>query len=115
MNQSATKHYLELLRSHYGNCSDYRIAQILGVSKQAVSRWSQGKGTIGDEPAAILADLLDLDGVEVLTNLYLERSSSRVTRNYFEEILERAKSAQGAVVLGLLAILSYPLQSQILF
>lgn len=107
MDTSATKKYLEIIRSHYDGCSDYRIAQLLQVSKSCVSRWSHGKGTIGDDPAARLADLCGLDPVEVLTELYLERSSSRVTRHYYEEVLKRVGGAHVVIFAGVLALL-YP-------
>lgn len=89
MEHSATKKYLDILRAKYDGCSDYRIAQLLQVSKPCVSRWSNGKGGLGDEPAARLADLCGLDPVQVLTEIYLERSKSRATRNYFEQVLKR--------------------------
>ncbi|MFL1484909.1 helix-turn-helix domain-containing protein [Marinobacter sp. LN3S78] len=92
MEISATKKYLEIIRKQYGGCSDYRIAQLLDVSRSCVSRWSKGNGTIGDEPAARLADLCGLDPVEVLTEIYIERSPSETTRHYFEEVLKRTAS-----------------------
>jgi|GEM_PF-4933696 len=107
MNSSATKKYIDIIRKQYGGCSDYRIAQLLQVSRSCIPRWKQGKGTIGDEPAARLADLCGLDPVEVLTELYLERSTSRVTRQYFEEVLKRSGTAHAVVFAGFLALV-YP-------
>ena len=103
METSATKKYLEIIRKQYGNCSDYRIAQLLKVSRSCVSRWSKGNGTIGDEPAARLADLCGLDPVEVLTEIYIERSPSETTREYFQEVLKRTACALALVpVIGFL-------------
>jgi predicted transcriptional regulator len=93
MDYLATKKYMDILREHYNGCSNYRIAQLLGVTKGCVSRWSNGKNGMGDEAAARLADLCGLDGVEVLTELYLERAKSRATRHYFEEVLKRTGTA----------------------
>lgn len=93
MEHSATKKYLDILRSQYDGCSDYRIAQLLHVSKACVSRWSNGKVGLGDESAARLADLCNLDAVEVITELHLERAKSRATRNYYEEVLKRTGAA----------------------
>lgn len=106
MNNSATKKYMDILRERYDGCSDYRIAQLLGVTKACVSRWSNGKGGMGDEPAAKLADLCGLDGVEVLTELYMERSKSRATRMYFEEVLKRTGTAQLVVLSALFFFLA---------
>lgn len=89
MDNSATKKYMDLLRKQYGGCSDYRISQLLGVTKACVSRWSNGKAGIGDESAAKLADLCGLDPIEVITELYIERAKNRATRQYFEEVLKR--------------------------
>ncbi|WP_430414435.1 hypothetical protein [Marinobacter adhaerens] len=105
MEHSATKKYMDLLRKQYGGCSDYRISQLLQVTKSCVSRWSNGKGGMGDEPAARLADLCDLDPVEVLTELYMERSKSRVTRQYFEEVLKRTGTALVVVLPALFVFL----------
>lgn len=103
MDISATKKYMDIIRRQYGGCSDYRIAQLLNVSRQAVSRWSKGNGTIGDEPAARLADLCGLDPVEVLTEIYIERSPSPITRQYFEEVLKRTAVALAlAPVIGVM-------------
>lgn len=109
MNTSATKKYMDMIRKQYGDCSDYRISQLLLVSRQCVSRWSQGKGTIGDEPAARLADLCGLDAVEVLTEIYIERSRSRVTRDYFEEVLKRTGTAGLFILSSVYLFVNYPL------
>ncbi|WP_375191246.1 hypothetical protein [Marinobacter sp.] len=93
MENSATKKYLDILRNQYNGCSDYRIAQLLQVSKACVSRWSNGKVGLGDESAARLADLCGLDPVEVITELHLEKAKSRATRLYYEEVLKRTSTA----------------------
>lgn len=106
MDYLATKKYMDILRKQYNDCSNYRIAQLLGVTKGCVSRWSNGKNGMGDDAAARLADLCGLDGVEVLTELYLERSKSRATRHYFEEVLKRTGTAQLVVLSALFYFLA---------
>lgn len=106
MNSSATKKYMDILRERYNGCSNYRIAQLLGVSKACVSRWSNGKAGIGDECAAKLADLCDLDAVAVITELHMERSKSRATRQYYEEVLKRTGTAQLVVLSALFYFLT---------
>lgn len=98
MDCSATKKYLDILRERYDGCSDYRISQLLHVSKACVSRWSNGKVGLGDESAARLADLCGLDPVKVLTELHLEKAKSRATRQYYEEVLRRTGTAQLVVL-----------------
>lgn len=107
MDYSATKKYMDILRAQYDGCSNYRIAQLLCVSKSCVSHWSNGKNGMGDDAAARLADLCGLDPVEVITELYLERSKSRVTRHYFEEVLKRSGGIHAVVFAGILTLI-YP-------
>jgi len=97
METSATKKYVEVMREQYKGCSDYRLAQLLQVSKSCISRWKHGNGTIDDEPAARLADLCGLDPLVVLTELHLERSRSRASRQYFEGILKVLDKSEVAV------------------
>lgn len=107
METSATKKYLDILRKQYNDCSDYRISQLLQVSRQCVSRWSQGKGTIDDEPAARLADMCSLDPLVVLTEIHIERSRSRTTRHYYEEVLKKVSGIHAVVFSGILTLI-YP-------
>lgn len=103
MDYSATKKYIDILREQYHDCSDYRIAQLLHVTKSCVSRWSRGKNGMGDAAAARLADLCGLDPVEVITELYLERAKTDASREYFQEVLKRTACALALVpVLGLI-------------
>ena len=106
MDNSATKKYLDILRERYDGCSDYRISQLLHVSKACVSRWSNGKVGLGDESAARLADLCDLDPVKVLTELHLEKAKSRATRQYYEEVLKRTGTALVVVMPALFFFLN---------
>lgn len=99
METSATKKYLEIIREQYNGCSDYRIAQLLQVSRSCIPRWKKGAGTIDDEPAVRLADLCGLDPLVVLTELHLERSRSRASRQYFEGILKVLDKSEVAVFL----------------
>lgn len=110
MDYLATKKYMDIIRERYNGCSNYRIAQLLQVTKSCVSRWSNGKNGMGDDAAARLADLCELDAVEVLTELYIERSKSLATRHYFEEVLKRTGTAL-VVVLPALFVFFGPLVS----
>ena len=65
---------LEELRDAYGNCSDYRLAKLLEISQQAVSRYINKGLIMSDEPAAKAAQLLGYDEKYILTCLHAERA-----------------------------------------
>ncbi|GAA6154460.1 helix-turn-helix domain-containing protein [Pseudoteredinibacter isoporae] len=54
--------------------SDYRVAQELEVSHQAVSRWRKTGSTMADETAIKAAELLGLPPEFILSNIQAERA-----------------------------------------
>ena len=105
----ATHKYLTMLKAAYGGASDYKVAQMLKVTKQHVSKWSNDASGMGESPAMILADLLDLDPIIVISELNLDRAQSREARQYYEEILSRVKSSAALVLCGVAGYLAYPI------
>ena len=60
-----------------GRCtpvSDYRVAQVLGITNSAISRWRQNHGGMSDEIALKIAALLHEDERHVLACLQVERN-----------------------------------------
>jgi len=46
--ENATTRLLDLLRASQGGCTDYRVAQLLGVTRSTVSRWRTGEGHMSE-------------------------------------------------------------------
>lgn len=97
----ATHKYLELVKAYYDGASDYKIAQFLDVKKQTVSKWRNDLCGMSEETGMIIADRLQLDVVEVVTELNRDRASSRVAREYYDRILTRFRSSAALVLLAL--------------
>lgn len=55
-----SKHWLNALRASSGARSDYHLAQKLGVTPQAVSRWATGHNGFGPELADKVADFINI-------------------------------------------------------
>ena len=66
--------YIERLRAMHGGCSDYRIAQILGVSTQAMSNYKLGLREADDEVAMRISQALGIDARLVIANLHLNKA-----------------------------------------
>lgn len=70
-----TQTAIELLREKYDNCTDYRLAKILGVSRQTVMKWRDGIHSVDDKNAIKFADLLSIDGHYLLSCIQAERAN----------------------------------------
>ncbi|MCF7355066.1 helix-turn-helix domain-containing protein [Vibrio phage vB_VruC_PG21] len=66
---------LDMLRLEKQLDSDRQVAKFLGVSQASVQRWRNG-GTMTDDQACIVADMLGLDVDLVLLAIIAERSKN---------------------------------------
>lgn len=92
--------YLDKLNKKYG-WSDYRIGKELGISKQAISGYRNGRSFFNDEVSYLIAKALDIDPLEVWLSVQIERKP----KSPMTPILKK-KSAEiyGRVALVLLSI-----------
>ena len=85
----APAEFLDSIRARHQLPSDYACAQLLGVSRQVVSRWRNGHGGMSDDHAARVAQLLELDVGHVLARLYAERATSDAARSVWLDLARR--------------------------
>lgn len=101
----ATRKYLDLLKTLYSAgsepASDYRIALELDVKHQTVSLWNNDKCGMSEDTAMIVADRLEMDVVEVVTEVNKDRASSRAAREYYDRILTRFRNTAAVAVVAL--------------
>lgn len=81
-----TIEFLDALKARNGGASDYKIAKILGVTQQSVSRYRTGRDFFGSEIAIKVANLLQLDIGYVLACTHLERAKSEPERQAWQGI-----------------------------
>ena len=81
--------------------SDYRVAQLLEISKQTVSNYVNRGGTFDDETAIKAGALLDMPGYIVITDMNCERARKKhnpeVTRAWDE--IAKKLSGTAAVIM----------------
>lgn len=98
-----TNDYLDALRARLSADSDYALSQRLGMQYAQFRRYRKG-GTFDNTMAARVASLLDLDPLEVIGDMELERAKSDATREQWAKIMARfsriAASAAGAALLA---------------
>lgn len=97
-NKNTLKYY-GLIKKHYMSCSDYALAQHLGVTRQAVKKWTEG-GTISEETALILADRLGLDPLIVVSECNADRANTLVSQMYYSKLIKLIKEHPTVVAAG---------------
>jgi transcriptional regulator with XRE-family HTH domain len=92
--------YIERVRASNGGCSDYRVAQILGISRQSMSNYKLGQRDGDEELAAKIAIELGLPAPRVIADLRLERAKAE-GNTMMAEVWEQIRAAFAAPVVPL--------------
>lgn len=83
---SATLSYLEQLKSTFGDASDYKAAQLLDLTHQAVSAYRKKGVRMSDSTAVKLAQLLRLPPSKVIADLHAEVAKTDEERQFWERL-----------------------------
>jgi len=84
-----TLDYVDAVKIKHDLPSDYALAKLLGVSKQAVSNYRLGKGGFDDLTAVRVAELLNLNPMEVIAVANRERAKSEDARRVWTGLFDR--------------------------
>lgn len=87
-----TSTLVEMIKKSNGNCTDYRISQLLGVCKQSAYNWANGVKFMGDEAAMRAAKLLKLDETYVIACINAERHQDDNTYPVWLEMCHRLET-----------------------
>lgn len=99
-----TKRYLEKIRAANGGCSDYKLAQIIGVRQQTVSNYMTGNRTLDDDVAVAVAELLGISPLQVIADCSAERAARANNvklQNLWQQVARLATQAACVVALVL--------------
>lgn len=86
---SVTRDLLEALKSSQGGCSDYRLAQLLCVAQQTISKYQKEQCPISAEKVILACDIAGFDPIEWLLKLQAERAKSDAERELWEQVQTR--------------------------
>ena len=104
-----TLELLDAVKARHSLPSDYAAAKLLSITHSTISKWRNRGGTMDDETALKVAELLELQPEIVLTWVYAERSKCPAARAALEHAAEVLKGAAAVLVLGLaLAVTALP-------
>ena len=98
---NATNRYLDRLAGMHGGCSDYRLAQLLGATKQGVSQWRSEVTQMDDRYCMRLAELIRVDPLQVIAEIRAERETDPATVKLWRRMATMAEKYGHAAALAL--------------
>jgi plasmid maintenance system antidote protein VapI len=104
---NTTQKYLTQLSAKHGAASGHKMASILGISKQSVSRYVNGQHQMNDEITTKMAIELGLDPVKVYIEVQTEMAKSLESRQIWQRISELSNTAAIVAVVGFAAVMPW--------
>lgn len=77
--------YLDSLKKKYDIKSDYALAKFLGISKQRITTYRQGRASFNTEFSIIIAKFLGLDPLEVISAMHAVREKDSLARSFWKD------------------------------
>lgn len=81
--------YLDAVRSKLQLPSDYALAKVLGITREAVSALRNEKTSMGIETASKIGEILNIDGHVIYANGQIERAKTQEMRQFWAAITEK--------------------------
>ena len=94
-----TVEYLDAVKARRDLPSDYAAAKLLGVTRAAVSRYRLGQGYFEDIVALRVAEILEIDPMEVIAAVNIERARTESDRRTWTVFLEKISKGFRTLVL----------------
>ena len=94
-----TRQYVAEVKRALGISSDYELAKRLGVSRQSISNYANGLRAFEPTMAARVAEILDLEPLQVIADAELERGSAP---DLWKRLRDAAVIAGAAIAAALL-------------
>lgn len=99
-NLPTTKEWLKLLKHKHNNCSDYRLAKILGLTQQGVSGLMLGKNAMSDVTAVKIAKELNLSPLLLVMSAMRERTQIEELKDSIDALPKEFFKAGCYILLG---------------
>ena len=99
-----TNDLLDSAKKAQGVESDYRLAQLLGVSKNAITNYRYGKSCPEDEVAIRLSGMVGRDPASVIAEMHAERAKSPEVRAIWLRMAKQLRETAAANVLSAVGI-----------
>lgn len=95
-----TTEYLDAVRIKLDLPSDYAIAKVLGVSRESVSAFRNGKSAMGIETCMKVGEILQLDGHAVYAHGQIERAKKPEIAEFWRSVSEKFSASFKTLLSG---------------
>lgn len=98
----STIEILDAIKARHGNATDYKLAKLLGVSRQQVSNYYNPArhDSLSEEGAIVAANLLGVDAALLIAAIHAEKAKSEGARNVWKDIVERLGGVAACVLIA---------------
>ncbi len=103
-----TTEYLDAARRKTGSKTSAALAEALGVTGGAMSRYESGERVIDDYTAARVAELLNIDPMQVIAQANAEREKDENRKSYWQRIAHMSVRTAACVTVTTIAALTAP-------
>lgn len=86
---SVSTDLLEVLKASQGGCSDYRVAQLLQVAQQTISKYQKEQCPLSAEKIILACEIAGEDPVEWLLKLHAEKARCTAEKDIWNGLLDR--------------------------
>lgn len=87
---SVTRELLDALKSTNGGLSDYRVAKMIGVGQQTMTKYNKEELPLSAEKVIFICNHLGKDPYPWLLKLRIERAKCTAEKEIWEQALTRA-------------------------
>ncbi len=77
--------YLDLLKKKYELKSDYALAKFLGISKQRITTYRQGRSSFNTEFSIVVAKFLGLEPMEIIAAMNAVREKDNLAQRFWKD------------------------------
>ena len=77
--------YLDSLKKKYELKSDYALAKFLGISKQRITTYRQGRSSFNTEFSIIVAKFLGLEPMEIIAAMNAVREKDNLAQTFWKD------------------------------
>ena len=77
--------YLDMLKKKYELKSDYALAKFLGISKQRITTYRQGRSSFNTEFSIVVAKFLGLEPMEIIAAMNAVREKDNLAQNFWRD------------------------------
>lgn len=86
---SVTRELLDALKATNGGLSDYRVAKIIGVQQQTITKYNKGDLPLSPKKVLFICELIGFDACDWLLRLYRERARCDSEKQIIDSLRDR--------------------------